>query len=187
MDLPPHNNETSSSAIEVPTPKIGLPEYLRAETIESQLPGTVIYLHANTLRFDHATQQVWIDTGVKVDPSDLKPSIYARDKDRLAIMPVLTDNSTVYVIDATGLKPGGATVEQDLLGYSKQQKEADEGRERELDEYTVKKRAQHHSPVAIAFKNLEDEVELHGDPQYFEHLNYVIAQYTDILEENNSN
>jgi hypothetical protein len=180
MDAPKPHQEHLPPSIEIPTPKIGLPEYLREETIESLLPGTIAYLYANRLTYDRKTEQIWLNVAGKIEESDLRLSNYARNKERIAVMPVYTnetDGKAVYVIDATGVKPGAVSTANDLLEYGSD-KTPEPGSL--LDE----KRRKHQAPVAVAYKNLEDRVEYHGDPAYFEHLQFLVTEYTDALAQN---
>ncbi len=166
--------ETTESK-EIITPLVGLPEYLKQETLAGLLPGINVYLRPEgILVFDQKTGGIYLDTGTKIeDSSDEIPGFQADKSGLIAIMHVYDETGSHYLVDATGVEPGQISTELDLL----QEDMPEEQR------FTSATRENTAAPSAVAFQNLDGEIELHGDPLYFDHLHGVIEQYDADLAE----
>lgn len=149
--------------------KIPLPEYLRRENLESLLPGEIVYLYPSFVQFYDDQSTLLINTDTEVREENKQLQTYTHDKStRLALMPFLKkDGTTGYAIDASGIKPGGIS-----MNRAAPRDESDAV----PPHYVV--------PDVIAFTNLDGAMELHGDPEYFEHLRFLIAAYKEAIDKN---
>ncbi len=168
-----HENQTPlENRLEVTTDAVRLPEWLRSYTLKSLLPNEVAYIPHYAMQFDAATDRVYLDTKCRFYECITELPPYITDKtERLAITLVIPVDANTdiypYVVDATGVTPGLVGVESDLF-YSKL------GEDNPLYQ---EKLATYVPPVAVAYTNLDGQIEFHGNPAYFDALDYLVSTY----------
>lgn len=175
--IDPEKQESSGPKIteskEIITPLVGLPEYLKQETLAGLMPGINVYLKPEGLLvFDQKTGGIYIDTGTEItDDSDSIPGYQTDRSGLIAVMHVYDETGSHYIVDARGVEPGQIGTDPDLLQEHMP-----------VDERYTSATRQNTAPLsAVAFQNLEGEVELHGDPLYFDQLRGVVEQYDEDL------
>lgn len=168
------SNTSSQEFQEFVAPKIGLPEYLRKETLKGLAPNQIAFFSPYVLKFDEATGDMYVDNQSEIKPENFKLPSYAKDKSKLAVMRIIAPGAEMpLVIDATGLEAGEINIEADLL-YTNKEEGFSAG-------YIESQRDRYSKVGAIAFKNLEGVVELHGDPACFDALKYLIDEYQGMV------
>jgi hypothetical protein len=170
-----HDQEPTIKIKEVIATHIALPEFLREETVKGLLPDQIVFVYPSFLCLDQKTGGIYIDTSRPLDTDNFSLSSFIKDKEsKIAIMQAMgTDGTMRYVVDATGLKPGQINVESSLF-Y-----------ENGIEEYPEAV-AKYVAPAVIVFKSLDEELEFHGDPEYFDAARLVLEAFDEAIVKNNS-
>ena len=165
-----------SKGVERPIP-ISLPEHLKKDTLRGMMPNEVGYFFPYVLKYDVKSASIYIDNTVGVTDEAKTIEPYVTEKRRIAVMPVQgVDGDTRFVIDATGAAPGDIESMDDMFFTSF----------RDRDEWAEEMYRKFSIPAAIAFKDVEGETELFGDPNYFDDLRHLIATYDAALNNTDS-
>lgn len=172
-----HENQKSDlpNEREVVTPLVTLPEYLRKEQLEGLVPDTVVFISSGALVVDTKTAGIYLDATTEITEDDYELPKYIYDKSgRIAVMHIYDETGSHFVVDATGLISGSIRSEKDLFQDDKPEEER----------YTDATRENHPPLSAVAFRNMEGEIELHGNPKYFDSVRVVVEQFDRSLSQN---
>lgn len=162
------------------SPKVGLPEYMRGETIEGILPGTFAFFPPSLLTYDRFTDSLWLNQATPVRPENVTLTAFYKDKhNHIALMPLLNDTGEIdYIIDASGIEAGEMTVVDDLLGYREEQTRFI------VSDDMERRRAIFRAISAAAFTNRDGQIEFHGHASHFESLAYLVTAYEEYVAHN---
>lgn len=165
----PHDSEQK----EVVTPLVGLPEFLRQEQLSGLIPNVPAFISPFALIYDHKTGGIYLDTTTEVEESALSLPPFIESKANLVgVMHVYDETGSHFVVDASGLAPGQIRSEHDLF----QEEIPEEHR------FAYGNRQTHRSLSAVVFRNLEGELEVHGDPKYFDSARSLCEDFDRALE-----